>query len=104
MQVGPLEEDSRQRDWLNRFFYPVALVQTFRPCHWSNLRDFFEEGEVFHGFYKERALWLKDCKIRCNLHYCTEELTTELPREYRLYTEFKSLEGAEAYKLRWSNG
>lgn len=105
MKIDEIEQDTRERGWLDRLFYPFAIAQVFTPCSWHDLNNFIWEDEKFHNMAKDRIEWLKEAKIGYKISYdYLDSLTDDQPRSYRLQLEFKTKQGVEAYKLRWSDG
>ena len=104
MIIGSIEPCSEERDWFSRWLYPIYVVQDFQPCGWDNLNAFFRETEIMQDILHERSQWLVDLKIKSRVHYLTtEDLTQVAPRHYRLYVEFKNVQGEEAYRLQWQS-
>lgn len=104
MQNDPIKVDETPRGWFNRLCYPVCLVQVFRPCPWSQLRDYLCEGEYFRDeIFKDRIAWLEDSKLKHNIRYDSveEDLEESSPRVYRIFVEFTCTADAIAYKQRW---
>lgn len=104
MQAGPIIIDTSERSWFNRLRFPVALVQTFQPCDWSDLHSYFCEAGYFNDeVFRARNTWLKECGIKCQVDYDNVETCLEpvAPRVYRLFTRFTCTADAIAYKVRW---
>ena len=104
MQTGNIEPDTQPRGWFSRLRYPVALVQFFTPCPWSDLRNFICENEYFRDeVFRARLAWLEEQKILHDIRYDTVELDLEetSPRVYRVFIAFTNTSDAIAYRLRW---
>jgi hypothetical protein len=106
MHAEAIEPDVSERGWFSRLKYPVVLVQTFRPCDWTDLHNYICEGERFSAILKERMAWLTEAKIPHNLRYESVEQDIEQtkPRVYRLFVEFTNTADSLVYRLRWSDG
>lgn len=102
-----MQQDTSERGWFSRLRYPVALVQTFRPCDWNDLSAYICEGERFSTIMKERIAWLGENRIKFNIRYDyiedeeKEVLEDTRPRLYRLFVEFTCTADAIVYRLRW---
>lgn len=105
MIIDDIQDDPRQRGWLDKYFFPIAVYQIFTPCSWQDMDIYLWEDEKWDVALRERVDWFKEVKIpyKMSVSYI-ECLTEEHPRAYRLQLEFKTAQGVEAYKLRWSNG
>lgn len=104
MQSGPIIADTSTRAWLTRLRYPVALVQSFTPCHWSDFHSYLCEGEYFRDeVFRARMLWLEGQHVIHDIRYDTVDIDVEqtTPRVYRVFTAFVNTSDAIAYKLRW---
>ena len=103
MQPDLILPDDSGRAWFTKLRYPVALIQTFRPCDWSDLHEFVCEGERFNTIFKERMAWLKAQAIDHTIRYDTvgEDLEQTKPRVYRLFVEFANTADAIVYRQRW---
>jgi hypothetical protein len=105
MKIDAIEVDTRERGLITRYLYPCAVYQVFTPCSWHDLHNFIWEDERFHTLVNERMTWLKESKIAFRVSYTyLDNLTEDHPRAYRLQLEFKTEQGEEAYRLRWSDG
>lgn len=106
MQQEPIILDTTPRGWWSRVSLPIALVQTFRPCHWSDFTGYLGESECFRELFRDRVLWLKESGLPHNIHYdsCELEVEENSPRAYRIFTEFASTADSIVYKMTWCNG
>lgn len=97
--------DETPRGLIHSYFYPIALVQQFRPCSWAELHSFMLESERFREIRHERNDWLAEHHIKCLMRYETHDENPDIaPRVYRLYTEFSKRADAEAYRIQWTDG
>jgi len=102
MQAEPITLDGTSRGSIQTFFYPVCYVQIFRPCSWTDLHAFMEEGDTFRQEMSKRAHWLDEQKIRHRMKYDRVIDDPDRPHYYRLFIEFSTMDGAEQYIERWT--
>lgn len=94
--------DDTNRGIIHRYFYPIAYVQTFRPCSWTDVRAYICEGEAFRELVTERHRWLVEYKIKCRVDYRSMQEDPEQPNFYRLETGFSCCRDAALYLARWA--
>ena len=104
MQSGPILTDTSERSWFTKLRLPIATVQLFTPCHWSDFQSYICEDDYFrYTMFKERMTWLQEQNIVFDIRYDTINADVEetSPRVYRLFTAFTNTSDALGYKLRW---
>lgn len=102
MQAEPIVSDTTSRGVINTHFYPISLVQIFRPCSWNDLSTYMCEGDRFRAVVAERQQWINENHIKGRVHFQVVSDPNEIePNFYRLFVEFTCMRDAELYRNRW---
>lgn len=101
MRAEAILVDDTQHGIIHRFFYPINLVQIFRPCGWEDFHQFIHEDERFRSIMSERIAWIAENNIKCHISFTSFQEDENVPTCYQLFTGFTIQEDAELYKGRW---
>jgi len=102
MKAEAILVDDTQRSIIHRYFYPISLVQIFRPCGWEDFHAFIHEDERFRAILHERIAWTSENGIKCHITFKSFQEDDNVPTCYQLFTGFTVQEDADRYKDRWS--
>lgn len=108
MQNGQIVRSYEDRGFWAHFFYPVCLVQEFKPCPMRVVEEYLCDCDRFHDLIlKERIKWLKAenlayrCNYTINVPPRDESDEASEPTTYTLILEFKDKATAAAYRSMW---
>jgi hypothetical protein len=87
---------------INRWFYPIRLLQTFRPITQFGLHQI---SSFYNDIRDPREVWLTDNNIpyKMSSEIILLDLNRAGPRTFVLWIDFKNGGHAVMYKLRWAD-